>query len=171
MTRHIFLVGFMGAGKSTVGRVVAQRLARPFVDLDERIEAVAGRTIREIFETDGEEAFRALETAALEALSGEAPSVVACGGGVVIRPENRAVLKRDGVTVYLQVTAGEAIARVGDTGTRPLLSGPGASLAATTLLAARESLYRTAADVTIDTVSRDADEVADMIIDSIGAVG
>lgn len=160
---HVFLVGFMGAGKSTVGRTVAERLGRPFVDLDVRIEAASRRPVSELFETEGEATFRVLEGDALEALAEEPRSIVACGGGVVVRDANRAALKRLGYVIYLRVSAGETLARVGDDGTRPLLSGGGGLLAATALLEARETLYTAVADATIDTVGRSAEEVADRV--------
>lgn len=169
MSGHIFLVGFMGAGKSTVGRVVAARLGMPFLDLDDRIEQSAGMTVTQIFSTRGEDGFRELETAALEGLADVAPSVIACGGGVVLRTRNRASLKRLGRVVYLEVTAGEAVARIGDASTRPLLSGPGGTLAATALLSAREGLYRSVADVTVATVGRTPDGIADEIVAAVEA--
>jgi shikimate kinase len=162
--RQLFLIGFMGAGKSTVGRLVAERIGRPFVDLDEVVETRVGRPVREIFDTEGEETFRLLETAALETLLDAEPSVVACGGGIVLSDSNRALLSRlDGFVVYLKVTAGETLARVGADGTRPLLSGPGGTLAATSLLEARQALYMAVADATVDTVGRSADQVADEV--------
>lgn len=167
LSRHVFLVGFMGSGKSTVGRMVAGSLGVRFVDLDAVIESAAGEPIPQIFSNQGEEAFRDLESEALESLEGEEPSVVACGGGVVLRDSNRGVLKRLGTVVYLKVTAGEAVARIGDRRTRPLLAGPGGTLAATTLLAARETVYASVADVTVDTTGRSASEVAQLILDSI----
>ena len=161
---HVYLIGFMGAGKSTVGRRVASELGWPFADLDALVERETGRSVREIFEVAGEPAFRALETAALEALAGAASSVVACGGGVVLSDSNRALLKRSGVVVYLKVTAAETLARVGADGTRPLLSGPGGVLAATSLLEARESLYAAVADATIETVGQSQDQVAGAVV-------
>ncbi|HET6351942.1 MAG TPA: shikimate kinase [Coriobacteriia bacterium] len=157
---HIFIVGFMGAGKSTVGVRIAEELDRPFVDLDDAIEASAGMSVPEVFATLGEERFREMETEALAALAGQPASVVACGGGVVVRPENRSLLKELGVVLYLQVSAGEAIARIGDVSTRPLLAGPGGTLAATALLGAREALYSGVADACIDTGGASAEEVA-----------
>ena len=164
---HIFLVGFMGAGKTTVARLLAERLDRPCVDVDEIIEAESGRSVREIFEDEGEPAFRALESRALLSLQTAEPSVVACGGGIVTRDENRSVLKRLGCVVYLKVSAGETLARVGADGTRPLLSGPGGVLAATSLLEARESLYAAVADISIDTVGLSAEQVADQVASAI----
>ena len=164
---HVFLIGFMGAGKSTVARMVAEQLGRPCVDLDDAIVAVAGRSLREIFEDSGERAFREFESAQLSMLADAEPSVVACGGGIVVRDENRSALKHMGLVVYLKVSAGETLARVGADGTRPLLSGPGGVIAATRLLEARESLYAAVADVAIDTVGRDADAVARDVVATV----
>ncbi|MDP2401129.1 MAG: shikimate kinase, partial [Actinomycetota bacterium] len=105
---------------------------------------------------------------ALQALSTEDPSVVACGGGIIVLDENRRALKRLGRVVYLVVDAAEALARIGDTATRPLLSGPSGTMAATSLLGARKSLYAAVADVTVDTVGRTAEEVADLVIAATG---
>lgn len=167
---HLFLVGFMGAGKSTVARLVAERLGLPAIDLDEAIEERAGRSVTAIFEQDGEEAFRDLETQALSALADLPPHVVACGGGVVLRPENRALLKRMGTVVHLVVTADVALARIGDVSTRPLLAGPSGALAATRLLEARERLYRSVADLEVDTVGKSVEEVAAAVTDALRGV-
>ena len=157
---HVFLIGFMGAGKSTVARLVGELLGRPVIDVDNRIESRAGASVTAIFENLGESAFRQLEAEQLLELAEEPPSVVACGGGIVVNHENRAFLKSAGLVVYLRVTAGETLARVGADGTRPLLSGPGGVIVATKLLEARESLYAAVADITVDTVARTPDEVA-----------
>lgn len=160
---HIFLVGFMGAGKSTVGRLVADRLGVRFVDLDDLIEQAEGRSVSAIFAEEGEPAFRAKETQALLALEPEPPAVVACGGGVVLADENRAALSQRGRVVYLQVSAGEALARVGDSSTRPLLAGGGGAMAGS-LLAAREALYRSTADFIVSTEGRTPQQVSDDIV-------
>lgn len=165
--RHIFMIGFMGAGKSTVASLVAEALHMPCIDLDARIERAAGVTVAELFATRGEEAFRDLETDALLALAAEEPAVVACGGGIVLRPENRSALRDMGTVVYLRVDASEALARVGDCSTRPLLSGPSGSLAATSLLKAREGLYRSVADIEVDTLGVSAGEVAALVVDGL----
>ena len=96
---HIFLVGFMGAGKSTVGRILAEHLGRPFIDLDAEISREAGRAVAKIFAEDGEEAFRALESDELQRIVERPPSVVACGGGIVLRDENRRLMKDIGTVV------------------------------------------------------------------------
>jgi shikimate dehydrogenase len=161
---HLLLIGFMGAGKSTVGRLVAERLGLPFVDVDTLVERSDGRSVREIFDADGEPEFRALETIALESLESRPASVVGCGGGVVLSDANRTLLKRLGTVVYLRVTAAETLARVGDDHTRPLLAGAGGALAASRLLEAREALYAAIADVVVDTVDRTPEEVAREIV-------
>lgn len=166
-TGHIFLVGFMGAGKTSVGRMVAERYELPYLDLDEEIESSTGSLVSEIFAEGGEALFRDLETEALLGLEGKPRSVVACGGGVVTRLENRSALMSLGTVVYLIVTAAEAVARIGDLSTRPLLSGPAGALAATSLLSARESLYRSVAHVQVDTAGRSASEVAELVFSAL----
>lgn len=161
---HVFLIGFMGAGKSTVGRLVAAGLDMPFVDLDDEIESADGRTIPEIFAEVGEESFRAIESETLSALAGAPSSVVACGGGIVTREKNRTLMKALGRVVYLRVTAEETLARVGDDSGRPLLTGDEGATAAAELLKAREPLYSAVADLTVDTVDRSPDDVAGEIL-------
>lgn len=164
---HVFLIGFMGAGKSTVGRRLAVRLGLPFIDLDARIEQDAGCSIVEIFDAEGEQRFRDREREALAAVAEEPASVVACGGGIVLADENRRLLNDTGRVVYLKVSAGEALARIGDTTGRPLLERGDAGAMAATLLAARETLYRAVADVEVDTSGLDRDSVADAVFEAL----
>lgn len=164
---HIFLTGFMGAGKSTVGRIVAERLGRPFVDLDSLIEERESASVRELFRQRGEEGFRLAEHDALAALGASADAVIATGGGVILREDNRVVLGQLGSVVYLAVTPEEAIARLGDAADRPLLAGAGLP-AARAILDARLSLYTSTADHVVDTVGRDATDVAADVIAAIG---
>lgn len=165
--RNLYLIGFMGAGKTVVGRLVAGRLAMPFVDLDALIEEREGTCVSDLFAQRGEDGFRHAESEALCALLDGSPSVVACGGGVVVSDENRAVLRASGTVVLLEVSAKEALARIGDTGGRPLLAGEGAALA-DTLLAARSTLYRATADFIVDTAGRTPKEVALLVSDVLG---
>lgn len=161
--RHVFLVGFMGAGKSTVGPLLAGLLGMPFLDLDDVIVSQAGRSVAEIFASEGEPGFRARERAALESLPEQPPSVVACGGGIVLLAENRATLARLGRVVFLHVDAATAYARATAAGGRPLLA-EGGPQAAAHILTEREPLYDEVADVTIDTTDHQPDWVATQIV-------
>ena len=150
-TRHVVLVGLMGVGKTTVGRRLAKELQRPFADADEQIELRAGRTIPVIFHDDGEEAFRRLETEVVaDLLARHHPLIVAAGGGVVTRPENRALLVRHAFVVWLRASA-EFLARRSDPTHRPLLAGAEDTAAAfERLVAERSPLYQAAADAVVD---------------------
>ena len=109
-----FLVGFMGAGKTTLGSQVAERLALPFFDLDKRIELDAGMSIREIFETEGERGFRKRETTMLRKLIATGPAgVIATGGGAFTLEENRDIMNEAGVSVWLDVPIDEIVTRIG----------------------------------------------------------
>src|SRR5688572_8871135 len=117
-TKPVFLVGFMGTGKSTVGTLLAARWGLPFVDLDARIEMEAGATINELFASGGESAFRERETAALRRAAGEGAQVVAVGGGAVTRPENLELMREAGTMVCLRATPETILQRLGDAVTR-----------------------------------------------------
>lgn len=123
----VALVGFMGSGKSTVGALLARRLGWRFVDLDERIQQGAGKSIRRIFEEDGEQVFRELESRALRDLpvrAGEAPGlVVAAGGGAPLRPENRRWFRRRALTFHLEISFDTFLRRTARDRERPLLRG------------------------------------------------
>ncbi len=162
---HVYLSGFMAVGKSTVGPRLAGRLGVPFVDLDARIEASAGRTVAAIFAAFGEAAFRAREAAAVADLVGEAPAVVALGGGAVLDARNRATLRASGVLLTLAARLETVRRRVGDDASRPLLTG---DLEAR--LAARAAAYADA-NATIDTDARSPDEVvaeAEAVLAALG---
>jgi shikimate kinase len=162
--RDVFLIGFMGAGKSTVGRVVAERLGAPFVDLDEEIERAEGTSVGRLFESGGEPGFRDAERRALRRVAAQGGTVVACGGGCVTDEGCRTLLDGAGPVVYLRVTSQEALARVGsDTTGRPLLRN-GDPSAVADLLRSREALYEAAADLIVDTSERTPDEIADEIV-------
>ncbi len=120
LARPVFFVGFMGAGKTSVARRLARTCGVASVDMDTYLERREGKRVKEIFAQMGEEAFRAIETDVLRELAGKDPLLVSCGGGVVKRDENRAILRDAGFVVYLQVTADEAKSRISDMSTRPL---------------------------------------------------
>jgi len=117
---HLFLVGFMGSGKSTVAETIAARSGRPHVDLDREIEKRNGRTIAELFSKDGEEQFRRVETKTLATIVKMPPSIVSTGGGAFAGVGNRQRMRRHGVTIWLDVALDEARQRVGSGGGRPL---------------------------------------------------
>jgi shikimate kinase len=152
------LVGPPGAGKSTVGELVASALQRPFRDTDSDVEAAAGKAIPEIFIDDGEDAFRALERAAVAAALESFPGVLALGGGAILAAPTRAAL-RGHTVVYLSVELGAAVNRVGLGAGRPLLAvNPRATLRH--LLDQRRPFYQEVATVTVVTDGRTPPEVA-----------
>lgn len=159
----VYLVGMPGSGKSTVGRELAGRYGVPFVDLDVEIEREAAMPVTEIFAERGEAEFRALEAQALLKASVQDPSVVACGGGVVLEPANRIALRSSGICVYLDVPLVQLEARVQPAADRPLIREPG-DLAR--LLEAREPLYREFAAHVVDG-SGSPGEVADAIVEEL----
>ncbi len=144
----LWLIGMMGAGKSTVGTAVAERAGLPYVDLDDDIVAAAGMSIEEIFATHGETAFRALEHAALAARTAD-DAVVACGGGVVLDERNRDIMREHGTVVWLDAPVEVLGGRVGSGEGRPLLAG-GVIRRLEELSAARRHLYEQTADVRVD---------------------
>jgi len=157
---RVVLVGFMGSGKTSVGRLLARRLGYVFEDMDRRIERRAGRTIAEIFRDEGEEAFRAMEHEEALALSRLRDRVVAAGGGAFARPETRALLQQGALTVWLRCDLERILTRVPADGSRPL-AGNRAIMRA--LLAEREPSYRMA-DVAVEASAGTPREVADRII-------
>jgi 5-deoxy-5-amino-3-dehydroquinate synthase len=165
---HLVLVGMMGAGKTTVGRRVAALLGRPLLDSDQMIESRTGRTVREIFEADGEAAFRVLETAALvDALAEPEPLVIAAAGGVLLREENREALQRSfAKVVWLRADPAVLAQRATRGQHRPLLDDDPLA-AMQRLLPEREPLYRAAADLVVDTDRLDPDTVAGRIVEQV----
>lgn len=145
--KSVILTGFMGAGKTTVGKLLARLLDIPFLDTDDRIEEKAEMKISRIFEEKGEEGFRAMETKMLRELLGQKTAyVISCGGGLPLRSENAELLKQLGTVFYLTVTAETVKERLkGDT-TRPLLMGSNAEEKIELLLNSRRARYEAAAD-------------------------
>ena len=162
---HLVLVGMMGSGKSTIGRIVAQRMDRPLIDSDEVIEAATGRTVREIFATDGEAAFRALEADALrDALATDEPAVIAAAGGVVLRPDNRRLLTESNArVVWLMADPTLLIERVRSGMHRPLLDDdPQGTLER--MWDERQPLYQEVADAIVSVDGRSIVEVVEAVL-------
>jgi shikimate kinase len=163
----IVLIGFMGAGKSSVGRTLARMSGRPRFDTDEMIAARFGLTISEIFEKRGEERFRDAESEALEELSIETDAIIVTGGGIVLRQANTARLRELGAVVYLSADEETLFRRISRRPTRPLLQTTDPQATMKELLAARLPLYRAAADVEVDTSGLTHDEVARSILKEV----
>jgi shikimate kinase len=161
--RNLALAGFMGVGKSTVGRMVAEQLGFEFLDTDERIEREAGRSIREIFADHGEEVFRSMERKLIQSLAERDGLVISTGGGLIVDPENLASLQQHALVVCLWSSAETIYERVRHMTHRPLLQTPDPQARIRELLAAREPAYRRA-DVLISVEMRSAREVAQHVV-------
>ena len=171
MADSVFLVGMMAAGKSTVGRLVAERLGFAFYDSDKVIEERAGADISWIFDREGEEGFRDREELVLDELSQADDVVLATGGGAVLRKRNRCRMKTRGAVVYL-ASAPEVIAeRVHRDGRRPLLNVDDVESRIDALCEEREPLYRDVAHVVVEIGRRPARVVATDVIDALAATG
>lgn len=151
--RSVFLVGMMGAGKTTVGRLLAQALRFDFVDADRELEARSGALVATIFSVEGEEGFRRREAALLDELSCRPGIVLATGGGAVIDPDTRRRLHERGLVVYLRATADELHRRTRNDRSRPLLQTADPRRRIDELLAQREPLYEEAAHVTVQSAT------------------
>lgn len=163
---NIFLTGFMGCGKTSVGHVLAQRLGWTFVDLDQVIVEEAGQAISEIFARHGEPFFRELESRMLVRVAAQSGQVVSTGGGAVIARANRAVMRQYGRIVNLTASVETIVQRVSGNSERPLLANDASPDRIRTMLAAREEFYADA-DLRIDTTGKGIATVADQVIDSL----
>jgi shikimate kinase len=164
----IFLIGFMGSGKTTVGGLLAERLGWAFADLDDLIVRSAGLSVAEIFAREGEEGFRRRETEAVRAAAAGRRAVVATGGGAACREENLALMLASGRVVALAVSAAEAVRRTGSRSGRPLLDDSADPLAAATaLLSARQPFYARA-HLRVETDRRTPGEAAGEILGGLG---
>lgn len=142
MKGNVYLTGFMGTGKTAVGRALARRLRRPFLDLDAAIEKSAGRPVAEIFARRGEAAFRRLERAALARAAKRGGAVVALGGGALLDPRNRAVAAETGTVIRLTCSRRELVRRLRpERASRPLLAGGALDAKVAALIAARRKAY------------------------------
>lgn len=171
LLQNVYLVGFMGAGKSTIARCLARRLGVASLDMDCYIQRLCGREIADIFKTDGERAFRDIETQTLRQIANagkETPQVISCGGGVVLSKENREILKADGVVVHLLVDADEASLRISDKTSRPLFND---IEDARRRLEERLPFYDEVADITVSTCNKSVYAVTSEVVLRIRKAG
>jgi shikimate kinase len=163
MGKNIVLIGFMGSGKTSVGREIARRLGWEFVDTDELVETTAGRTIPDIFAKEGEPTFRRIESKVVQEVASREHAIIATGGGVVLRPENVAALRANGVLVLLDASPETLFERIRGETHRPLLQVADPVGRIRELLAQRQPFYAQA-DVVVDTTGRTVSDVADEVL-------
>lgn len=168
--KNIILIGFMGCGKTSVGIKLSYRLKRTFLDTDKQIERRQGRSISEIFATDGEPAFRQMETDCLKELiadDGSSMQIFSTGGGTPVKEENRRLLKQLGLVIYLKVSPDVVYERLKTDTTRPLLQTENPRARIEELLMARKDAYESAADVIIEVDDKSLEEIVGEIADLV----
>ncbi|MCS0616791.1 bifunctional shikimate kinase/3-dehydroquinate synthase AroKB [Massilia kyonggiensis] len=166
---NIFLVGLMGAGKTTIGRLLARRLDMTFIDSDHEIEARTGATIPWIFEIEGEASFRRREADVIRELTAQNGIVLATGGGAVLNPDSRALLAERGTVIYLRASVSSILQRTAHDKNRPLLQTADPRRKLEDLTAQREPLYREIADMVIDTGRPNVQSMVQTILDQLEA--
>ena len=162
---NIVLIGFMGSGKSTMGIRLSYRMKQPYIDTDKYIERRVGRSISDIFNTDGEEAFRRMETEALQSLiaDGIKDHVIATGGGMPMNEANHAMLKQLGVVVWLRIRPDSVLERLSSDTPRPLLQRPDREEVIRRLMEERAPMYGKCADVIVDVDDKRVERIMDEI--------
>ena len=169
MGGNIYLVGMMGAGKTTLGKALAQRLRHEFLDADRVLVERTGVPVATIFEIEGEEGFRKRETALLAELAVREHCVIATGGGAVLAEANRRLMRESGTVVYLRARLESLWERTRHDSTRPLLSTPEPRVKLAELLERREALYRDAAHVVVDTGAQSAATLVNRVLAALRA--
>ena len=163
-TRNIILVGFMGSGKSSTGRYIAEKLGRPFLDMDTEIERREGRAIPQIFAQNGEPYFRQLERSLVQELSAQSGLVIAPGGGIVLNSDNVRDFAASGLVINLRVSPDWVLRRVGQDPNRPLLQGGDPLQRIRDLMDKRKALYA-AVPYQVDTDGLTPEVVGDLVLD------
>jgi shikimate kinase len=167
ITKNISLIGFMGSGKTSTGKILAERLNFLFIDLDNIIELSLNIPVLEIFEKHGEEYFRNTETNSIKKIYVNKNCVFACGGGAIIRHENTEIIKKNSTVIFLHVSPAAAFERLKNSDDRPLLKAPNRFEVIAELIKKRDSLYRRTADFIVDTDFKNPKEAADEILHRI----
>ena len=167
LQKPLYLIGFMGSGKSTVSRHMSRALNVPKIEMDEVLAERAGKSITQIFAEDGEEVFRQMETALLREIGAGEPALVSCGGGVVLRPENVEIMKTTGTILMLSATPQTIFQRVRHSTKRPILNGNMNVEFIAELMTKRDPAYRAAADVTVSIDGKTSDIVAKELVERI----
>ena len=162
--KNLFLIGFMGAGKSSVSAGLGRMLGREVVEMDQRIAAQEGMSIPELFAQKGEPYFRPCETALLKSFAQGAPRIVSCGGGVPLREENVVAMRESGTVVLLTASPEVILERVKDSDERPLLQGHKDVSYIAVLMEQRRPRYEAAADITVDTSQLNIEEVCRQVL-------
>ncbi len=158
---NIYLIGMMGSGKTTVGIKLSEKLKKTFIDLDSEIEESAGKTIFELFDENGEDHFRLIESEKLKTFSA---SVIACGGGVVLMEKNRHFIKENGTAILLTATMEELSHRLKGSDNRPILTHEKSENALKNIWLKRQMDYLNTADFSIETGGKHPAEIAEEII-------
>ncbi|HJX25908.1 MAG TPA: shikimate kinase [Chthoniobacterales bacterium] len=165
--KSIVLIGFMGTGKSSVGKILERQAGLDRFDTDEMISSKLNLPIQEIFSKHGEERFREEETEALHSLKGKQSAIIVTGGGIVTKAENVDLLRELGTVVWLDGDYETLRARIDRLGDRPLLQTPDPPASLSELLEARNPLYRNAADIRVDISQKAPEEIAELILKNI----
>ncbi len=162
--KNISLIGFMGSGKSTIGKILAKKLGLLFIDLDRVIELDQEKEVSDIFKIHGEEHFRELETKVIKKIYKNKNCVFACGGGVVKRKENMCIIRRNSVVVYLKISGQNAFERLKDVRDRPLVDVKNKKETIEKMIKERDILYKKYAHITIDNDNNDPEQISDQIL-------
>ena len=169
---NIILIGYRCTGKTSVGKKIAERLAFPFYDTDEIIQRHTGKTIREIVDEEGWDAFRVTERAIIKTLPSLADAIIAAGGGAIMDAENREVLRNNALCVWLTADVRTIVERIrtdrASNAQRPPLSSDGLERETTEILESRRPLYQELADATVDTSGKAIDAIVDEVLSALG---
>lgn len=164
---NIYLIGFMGTGKSSVSKCLEDLIGKKVYDLDNMIEEEAGKKIADIFSEGGESVFRDMETKVLYSTKRMDYAIISCGGGTVLRKENVQFMKEHGTIVLLTATAATVLERVKDSKDRPILNGNMNEEYIETLMEKRRDIYKKSADITIETDNKSVLEIANEVVNGM----